>query len=80
VTLDELGVDQPLATLTADQVTAGHRRVGRLGAGDLEPTPGHRPLLLRFCRRHRWLVDDLTIDLERRPEPADRTKALPWLR
>jgi integrase len=31
---------------------------------------------LKVCRR-RWLVDDLTVDLERRPEPADRTKALP---
>ena len=30
-----------------------------------------------FCRRRRWLVDDLTADLERQPEPADRTKAIP---
>jgi integrase/recombinase XerD len=32
---------------------------------------------LGFCRRRRWLVEDLTVDLERRPEPADRTKAIP---
>jgi integrase/recombinase XerD len=30
-----------------------------------------------FCRRRRWLEDDLAADLERRPEPADRTKAIP---
>jgi site-specific recombinase XerD len=30
-----------------------------------------------FCRRRRWLADDLTVDLERQPEPADRTKAIP---
>jgi integrase/recombinase XerD len=32
---------------------------------------------LGFCRRRRWLVEDLTVDLERRPEPTDRTKAIP---
>jgi integrase len=32
---------------------------------------------LAFCRRRRWLVEDRTLDLERRPEPADRTKAIP---
>jgi hypothetical protein len=42
----------------------------------LESAYCHRPLLLRFCRRRRWLVDDLTVELERRPEPADRTKAI----
>jgi integrase/recombinase XerD len=33
---------------------------------------------LAFCRRRRWLVEDLTVDLECRPEPADRTKAIPF--
>jgi hypothetical protein len=32
---------------------------------------------LAFCRRRRWLVDDIAADLERRPEPVDRTKAIP---
>jgi integrase/recombinase XerD len=32
---------------------------------------------LGFCRRRRWLGEDLSVDLERRPEPADRTKAIP---
>jgi len=33
---------------------------------------------LVFCQRRRWLAEDLTVDLERRPELADRTKAIPW--
>jgi integrase len=35
---------------------------------------------LAFCRWRRWrrwLTDDLIVDLERRSEPADRTKAIP---
>jgi integrase len=32
---------------------------------------------LKFCRRRRWLIDDVTVELERRPEAADRTKAIP---
>jgi hypothetical protein len=32
---------------------------------------------LTFCRRRRWLVADLAADLERRPEPVDRTMAIP---
>jgi integrase/recombinase XerD len=33
--------------------------------------------LFGFCQRRRWLLEDLAIDLEHRPEPADRTKAIP---
>jgi integrase len=32
---------------------------------------------LGFCRRRHWLGEDLAADLERRPEPVDRTKAIP---
>jgi integrase len=52
-------------------------RLGRAGAGNLEPAGGHRPLV-------RWLLppaplagDDLAANLDRRPEPADRTRAIP---
>jgi integrase len=74
----ELGADQPLATLTANQVTAAVTATW----ADRAPATWNRHLatvrsFVGFCRRRRWLVDDLTIDLERRPEPADRTKAIP---
>jgi integrase len=74
----ELGVDLPLATLTLDQVT-----VAVTGAwGGRAPATWNRHVatvrsFLGFCRRRRWLADDLTVDLERRAEPADRTKAVP---
>ena len=64
--------------LTVDQVTAAVA-----GAwGGRAPATWNRHVatvrsFLGFCRRRRWLVDDLTVDLERRREPADRTKAIP---
>jgi site-specific recombinase XerD len=74
----ELGADRPLATLTADQVTAV---VTAAWAGRAPATWNRHLATVRsffgFCRRRRWLVDDLTVDLERRPEPADHTKAIP---
>jgi site-specific recombinase XerD len=74
----KLGDDQPLASLTADQLTTAVT-----GAwGGRAPATWNRHVatirsFLGFCRRRRWLVHDLTVDLERRPEPADRTKAIP---
>jgi hypothetical protein len=73
----ELGTDQPLATLTADQLTA----VVTGAWGGRAPATWNRHVatvrsFLGFCRRRRWLADDLAVDLERRPEPADRTKAI----
>jgi site-specific recombinase XerD len=47
------------------------------GAGDWNRQVATVRSFLAFCRRRRWLIDDLTVDLERRPEPADRTKAIP---
>jgi integrase len=74
----ELGADQPLTTLTADQVTAAIAAAW----GGRAPATWNRHLatfrsFLGFCRRRRWLTDHLSVDLERRPEPADRTKAIP---
>ena len=74
----ELGVNRQLATVTLDEVT-----VAVTGAwGGRAPATWNRHVasvrsFLGFCRRRRWLTDDLTVDLERRPEPADRTKAIP---
>jgi integrase len=74
----ELGADQPLATLTGDQVSAV---VIAAWAGRAPATWNRHVATVRsffgFCQRRRWLVDDLAVNLERRPEPADRTKAIP---
>ena len=73
----ELGPGQPLGTLTADQLTS----VVTGAWGGRAPATWNRHVatvrsFLGFCRR-RWLVEDLTVDLDRRPEPTDRTKAIP---
>ena len=74
----ELGGDRPLSTLTVEAVTV----TVTTAWGGRAPATWNRQVaavrsFLGFCRRRRWLVDDLTVDLERRPEPADRTQAIP---
>src|SRR5215216_1918305 len=74
----ELGGDRPLSTLTVEAVTVAVTTAW----GGRAPATWNRQVatvgsFLGFCRRRRWLVDDLTVDLERRPEPADRTQAIP---
>jgi integrase len=74
----ELGPGQPLGTLTTDQLTS----VVTGAWGGRAPATWNRHVatvrsFLGFCRRRRWLIEDLTVDLERRPEPTDRTKAIP---
>ncbi len=74
----ELGTDQPLATLTVDQITAA---VAAAWGGRAPATWNRHVATVRsflgFCRRRRWLADDLAVELQRRPEPADHTKAIP---
>jgi integrase len=75
----ELGDDWPLSTLTVEAVTVAVTTAW----GGRAPATWNRQVatvrsFLGFCRRRRWLADDLTVDLERQPEPADRTKAVPF--
>jgi hypothetical protein len=74
----EFGADQQLTTLTAEQMTAA---VTGTWAGRAPATWNRHVATIRsflgFCRRRHWLIEDLTVDLERRPEPTDRTKAIP---
>jgi integrase len=73
-----LGSDQPSVNLTTDQVTAS---VTAAWGGCAPATWNRHVATIRsftsYCRRHRWLTDDLTAGLDRRVEPADRTKAIP---
>src|SRR5512132_1291388 len=73
----ELGGDRPLSMLTVEAITVAVTTAW----GGRAPATWNRQVatirsFLAFCRRRRWLVEDLTVDLERRPEPADRTKAI----
>jgi site-specific recombinase XerD len=74
----ELGSDRPLSTLTVDAVTVAVTTAW----GGRAPATWNRQVatvrwFLGFCRRRRWLVEDLTVDLERQLEPAVRTRAIP---
>jgi integrase len=73
-----LGREQPFATLTTNQVTAA---VTAAWDGCAPATWNRHVATVRsftgYCRRRRWLTDDLTAGLDRRVEPADRTKAIP---
>jgi site-specific recombinase XerD len=74
----QLGGDRPLSTLTGEAVTVAVTTAW----GGRAPTSWNRQVatvrsFLRFCQRRRWLVEDLTVDLEPRSEPADRTKSIP---
>jgi integrase len=74
----ELGGDRPLSLLTMEVVTVAVTTAW----GGRAPATWNRHVatarsFIGFCRRRRWLVDDLTVDLERQPESADRTKAIP---
>jgi integrase len=73
-----LGSDQSFATLTANQVTAAVTAAWDRCA----PATWNRHVatvrsFTGYCRRRRWLTDDLAAGLDRRVEPADRTKAIP---
>jgi site-specific recombinase XerD len=74
----ELGGPRPLSTLTAEAITVA---VTTAWSGRAPATWNRQVATVRsflaFCRRRRSLVVDFTVDLERRPEPADRTKAIP---
>lgn len=74
----ELGGDRPLSAITVAAVT----QAVTAAWGERAPATWNRQVatvrsFVGFCRRRRWLEDDLAVDLERRPEPADRTKAIP---
>jgi integrase len=74
----KLGGDRPLSALTVEAV----RLAVTTAWGARAPATWNRHVatvrsFLGFCRRRRWLREDLAGDLERRPEPADRTKAIP---
>jgi site-specific recombinase XerD len=74
----ELGAEALLEELTVEAVTAAVTTAW----GHCAPATWNRHVatvrsFVAYCRRRRWLATDLAADLERRPEPADRTKAIP---
>jgi integrase len=74
----KLCAEHPLEDLTVEAVTVAVTTAW----GRCSPATWNRHVatvrsFVAYCRRRRWLTRDLAADLERRPEPADRTKAIP---
>lgn len=75
----ELGDDSPLEALDSDQLSGAI--AGAWGA--CAPATSNRHVatarsFVAFCQRHAWLPDGFVVGVERRREPADRTRAIPY--
>ena len=75
---DAIGDDRPLGTLNGANVEAAVQQAWDHCA----PAAWNRHVttvrsFIAFCRRHGWLAENLVGGLDRRREPADRTKAIP---
>ena len=74
----ELDAAQLLEDLTVEAVTVAVITTwGRCSPATWNRHVATAGSFVAYCRRRRWLTSDLAGDLERRPEPADRTKAIP---
>ncbi len=73
-----IGDDRSLGTLDGAAVEIGVQSAW----GHCAPAAWNRHVAavrscIAFCRRHGWLVEDMASGLDRRREPADRTRAIP---
>jgi site-specific recombinase XerD len=76
--LRELGGDRPLSALTVEAVTAAVTPAW----GGRAPATWNRHVatvrsFLGFCRRRRWLAEELAADLERRQNPSTAPRPSP---
>jgi integrase len=72
----ELGAAQLLEDLTVEAVAAVCAAWSRCAPATWNRHVATLGSFVAYCHRHRWLTTDLAGELERRPEPADRTKAI----
>jgi len=76
----ELGVSRALDTLDGDELDRALTRVWEACA----PATWNRHVatarsFVAFCTRRGWLTGDLLVRVDRRREPADRTRAVPYV-
>src|SRR5216684_2222758 len=73
-----VGDDRSLGTLDgADVETAVQSAWGHCAPATWNRHVATVRSFIAFCRRHGWLAEDAASGLDRRREPADRTKAIP---
>jgi len=75
----DLGGDRALAGIAAHQIDAALERAW----GACAPATWNRHVatarsFVAFCRRRCWMSGDAAVGVERRREPADRTRAIPY--
>jgi site-specific recombinase XerD len=75
----DLGADRAIATLDADALD----RVVQDAWGACAPATWNRHVattrsFVAFCGRRGWLAGDVAVGVDRRREPADRTRAIPY--
>jgi hypothetical protein len=75
----DLGPERPLEWISGRELElAVVGGVGSLGAGDMESPRGHRAFVLGLLRAPGWVAERCAEVLQRRREPADRTRAIPF--
>lgn len=75
----DVGADRALATLDADALDVAMQATW----GACAPATWNRHVatarsFVAFCRRRGWLAADVAVGVDRRREPADRTRAIPY--
>lgn len=75
----DVGADRAIATLDADALDVAMQAAWPACA----PATWNRHVatarsFVAFCRRRGWLAADVTVGVDRRREPADRTRAIPY--
>lgn len=75
----DLGAGRALGSLDADALDAAVQRAwGGCAAATWNRHVATVRSFVAFCRRRGWLVGDVAVRVERRREPADRTRAIPY--
>jgi site-specific recombinase XerD len=75
----DVGADRAIATLDADALDVAMQAAW----GACAPATWNRHVatarsFVAFCRRRGWLAADVAVGVDRRREPADRTRAIPY--
>ena len=75
----DIGADRAIAVLAADALDVAMQDAW----GACAPATWNRHVatarsFVAFCRRRGWLAADVAVGVDRRREPADRTRAIPF--
>ncbi len=76
----ELGAEREIASLEPNQLAFVMSQAwNRVGPASWNRHVAAVRSFASYCQRQGWLVEDITADLQRRPEKADRTRVISFL-